>query len=250
MKPSIKAINGSVPKNLFTGNLFKVDKPVRLPRRKTPLDQHIALAHEVRNPLSNINLSLKMLQIHAKDDESLEYLDIIQRSSDRISRLVNDFLQVKSVKEKLPEKNSIHQLIEEVLAITKDQLVLKKTNVQTDYSSDDTGIMLNGPEIKICLTNIIINAIDAMEPGSGKLTLTTRATEEYFFLHIGDNGCGISKGNLSKIFAPYFTNKSGGMGLGLSTTYHLLRSNHVGIKVHSELGEGTRFTLLFDKKLR
>ena len=66
-------------------------------------------------------------------------------------------------------------------------------------------------------------------------------------LKIQDNGCGISPENLKNIFKPYYTGKQGGMGLGLSATYDILRSNHVGVNVVSGEGMGTRFELLFDK---
>ena len=67
-------------------------------------------------------------------------------------------------------------------------------------------------------------------------------------IQIEDNGCGISKENLKYIFKPYFTNKPGGLGLGLATTYDILQSNHVGVNVESEEGKGTRFILSFEEK--
>jgi signal transduction histidine kinase len=86
-----------------------------------------------------------------------------------------------------------------------------------------------------------------MTSGKGQLTLLTKSMDNGYIIQIEDNGCGISKGNLKYIFKPYFTKKPGGLGLGLATTYDILRSNHVGINIESVLGKGTRFILLFKK---
>ena len=101
--------------------------------------------------------------------------------------------------------------------------------------------------MQIALTNIITNAIEAMGSGKGELKVITKSTEESFVLQIEDNGCGISTENLENIFKPYFSKKQGGLGLGLSVTYEILRSSYIRVKVKSVEGQGTRFSLLFDK---
>ena len=99
----------------------------------------------------------------------------------------------------------------------------------------------------MALTNIIINAIDAMSAENGELKLGTKLIGDRYAIEIEDNGCGISPENLKNIFKAFYTNKPGGLGVGLSTTYDILWSNHVEVKVESEPGTGTCFTLLFDK---
>ena len=106
---------------------------------------------------------------------------------------------------------------------------------------------MDKPKIKIALTNIIINAIDAMPSENGELRVCTKLIKGRYAVSIQDNGCGISKENLPLIFNPYFTNKSGGMGVGLAATNDILQSNNVSVKVESVVGEGTRFILLFEK---
>lgn len=105
---------------------------------------------------------------------------------------------------------------------------------------------MNEVKMKIALTNIIINAIDAMTAGKGELRLVAKSTNGKYRIQIADNGCGISKVNLKHIFKAYFTNKPNGLGLGLTKTYEILRSNHVWANVESEEREGTCFTLLFE----
>jgi signal transduction histidine kinase len=206
------------------------------------------LAHEVRNPLTNITLALGMLESCLKDnDEAKTYLDIILRSTMRINILVNELMKKDQVDEIHTEKHSIHGLVDEVLVMAQDRIRLKNIAIIKEYAADDCNIALNKPELKIALTNIVINAVDAMILDEGELKLVTKATNDKCILVIEDNGCGISKENLQSIFKPYFTNKPGGMGLGLANTLDILRLNHVRIDVESALNEGTKFILTFKK---
>src|SRR6185503_18927301 len=115
------------------------------------------------------------------------------------------------------------------------------------YAPYDLKIKMDKHQIKIALMNIIINAIDAIGSENGKLTIDTKLIRGRYAVSIRDNGCGISKENLPFIFNPYFTNKPGGVGVGLAATKDILLSNQIGIKIDSVMGEGTRFTLLFEK---
>jgi len=212
-----------------------------------PVEFATALIHEVRNPLTNINLAIEMLGSAIEDNRLKVYLDIIKRSSIRINSLICDLLKYQ-VNEVQVEKHSIHQLLDEVLEMAGDRMRLRKIAVWKDFTSDDFKIELNRLEMLIGLTNIVINAIDAMTPGKGKLKLVTKSIDGGYVIQIEDNGCGIGKENLKNIFKPYFTNKGSGLGIGLATTYNILRSNNVGIKVESEEGRGTRFILTFEEK--
>jgi len=226
-------------------NLFKSLIPPKIAQKKaTPFAS--ALAHEVRNPLTNINLAVEMLQATLKDKDQQLYLDIILRGSGRINDLVTDLLVLCHGDDQLPGKHSLHQMLDEVLAMTQDRFALKKIRVRREYTIGDFMIMAEKEKIKMALTNIIINAIDAMPATNGRLKLITRSIDGKCVVEIEDNGIGISKTNLKNIFKPFFTNKPGGMGLGLSTTQDILLSSHAQIDVRSEEGKGTCFILSFD----
>lgn len=207
-----------------------------------------ALAHEVRNPLTNIKLSIEMLHSIVKDNDLRIYIDIIMRSSKRIDDLIKEMLTTQQGSKIHSEKYSMHQLLDEVIEIVGDRIKLKNVTVIKDFTREDCNIIFDRPKMKIALSNIIINAIDAMGPEKGELNLVTKLIDGKYILLIRDNGCGISAENLKNIFKPYFTNKPGGLGVGLSATYNILHSNNVRINVESEEGKGTSFILLFDKK--
>jgi signal transduction histidine kinase len=206
-----------------------------------------ALAHEVRNPLTNINLSIDMLNSAITDNEPKIYLDIINRSSMRINHLINELLRYQEIEESETSKHSLHQLLDEALTLTADRIMLKKINVRKEYGAEDGKICVDKEKIGIAITNIIINAIEAMSEQNGELTLVTRSIGNKYVIEIADNGTGIKNEQLQDIFKPHFTNKPGGMGLGLSTTLEILQYNHVVVDVSSQEGRGTCFILFFDK---
>lgn len=217
-------------------------------RTAISLDRQIgpALAHEVRNPLTNINLSVEMLRAAVQDNDLKIYIDIIMRSSKKINDLINELLTTQG--KVRAEKYSVHQLLHEVVESANDRIKLKNITVTKEFDPEDRRTVMDRSQLKIALSNIIINAIDAMPSGNARLDLVSKSIGSSFMLLIKDNGCGISGEDLKNIFKPYFTTKPGGLGVGLATTYDILRANHVRVNVESEVGKGTSFILLFDSE--
>jgi len=185
-----------------------------------------ALVHEVRNPLCNIKLACDVLNLTNLDEEQRACLNIVMRGSKY-------------------QRYSLQQLLEEVLIMAKDRIMLKRIEVAREYAAPEHGVSLDIEKMKIALINIVNNAIDAMPSEKGRLRVVTRSAGQLSSIEIGDNGTGISKENLKRIFQPYFTNKPGGMGLGLSAALGILRANHVVVHVQSKEGVGTSFVLSF-----
>jgi signal transduction histidine kinase len=231
--------------NLPSRNLLRILSQPQIVE-KQPAQSAAVLVHEVRNPLTNINLAVELLKSTMSEGEQKIYLDIIRRSSIRINDLLNELLKYQQADEAQPQKHSIHDLLDEVLKMAADRISLKNIMVRKNYAAQDCKLVLNEPTMKIALTNIIINAIDAMASVKGELTLATQISGDKYIIRIEDNGSGISKENLKNIFQPFFTNKPGGVGLGLSATHAILLANHATVNVQSEKGKGTRFTLLFN----
>jgi signal transduction histidine kinase len=183
-----------------------------------------------------------------KDDEPKLYLDIIRRSSARINYLICDLLKYQEADKAQGSQYSMHRLMDEVLEIAGDRIRLKNITVRREYALEDKQILADKNRIRMALTNIVINAIDAMSSENGELRLTESLVDGHYSLQIADNGCGIPAEHLQQIFDPYFTRKPGGLGLGLSTTREILHEYHIGMNVESSEGEGTCFTLSFDQK--
>jgi signal transduction histidine kinase len=206
-----------------------------------------ALAHEIRNPLCTINLALEMLIMKDADDEQRQYLGMIVRGTKRIKELVNRLLLQDAAKEVRNEVYSLHQLLEEALAGVRDRMFLNNISVTREYTAAEHCVFLDPERLTIALTNILINAIEAMSRGKGELKLVTRSTDQECSIEIHDNGIGISKDGVQRMFEPFFSNKPGGMGIGLAATLDILRANHTRVDVRSEEGVGTCFVLSFDR---
>ena len=204
-----------------------------------------ALAHEVRNPLSTINLAAELLNQSSLDEEQRQFIHIIQKGSERIKELINNLLLPAQSTEDSPGLYSTSQLLEEALLLAKDRILLKNIAVSKEYAETGPGVRIDKEKMKIALTNIIVNAIDAMSSEGGQLKLVTKSTGEHTTMEIHDNGIGINEECLKNIFMPYFTNKKGGLGLGLAVTQDILRANHATVKVRSAEGVGTCFILSF-----
>jgi signal transduction histidine kinase len=202
-----------------------------------------ALAHEVRNPLSTINLAVEMLNLGTIDEEQRQFLDIIARGSRRISELINRLLITSQADETGSELYSPHQLLDDVLLMARDRIQLKHIAVRKEYTETLQSVWMDKEKMKIALSNIITNAIDAMPSEGGELSLIIKSAGRQNIIEIRDNGIGISKEHLKEIFKPFFTNKAEGLGLGLSVTLDILRANNISVDVRSEEGIGTCFIL-------
>jgi signal transduction histidine kinase len=99
----------------------------------------------------------------------------------------------------------------------------------------------------IAFTNILINAIEAMESGKGELTVTIAGAPDKASVMIADNGAGIPEEHLPRLFEPFFTLKKNGVGLGLSVSYSIIQSHNAAIEVKSELKNGTQFSIAFER---
>src|ERR1043165_7586619 len=144
--------------------------------------------HEIRNPLTNIKLATEVLKILATDDNSKIYLDIIIRNSERIKGIISELVAVRSINEKKQEEQSMHSLLDEVLMMNHDRIRLKSIAVRKNYTIKDLRIKINGTEVKIALTNLIINAIEAMPVENGILDISTKHLHGICFIIITDNG--------------------------------------------------------------
>ena len=204
------------------------------------------LAHEVRNPLNNINMSVEQLVSEPETDDSPMYLDIIQRNSKRIGNLITELLDSSRPSEFVFERCTVQTIMDDSVADALDRITLQRINMQMRYEDEPCTIMANKEKLKIAFLNIMINAIEAMPPnGKGELEIEIETAGGKHVVRVKDNGCGIPEENISRLFEPYFTSKRNGMGLGLASTLNILQSHKAQVDVVSALNTGTTFTISF-----
>jgi signal transduction histidine kinase len=173
-------------------------------------------------------------------------LEMINRNSTRINLLITDLLNSTKFTDLVYQKISVNQLLDETLELAHDRIQLKNITLLKNYSGDICDIAVDIERIKIAFLNIIVNAIEAMEPGKGILQLKTLSKDDKCVVLISDNGPGIAEESQSKIFEPYFTNKPKGTGLGLTNTQNIILNHKGHIAFESKKGEGTTFTIQLD----
>nr|MBA2745267.1 PAS domain S-box protein [Flavisolibacter sp.] len=205
------------------------------------------LAHEVRNPLNNINMSVEQL-IQANEnsnDESQLFLDIIQRNSKRIGDIITELLDTSRPTDLVFDKCELQQVMEESLDEAIDRITLQHVKLDKKFIGTPCYIMANKEKLKIAFLNIIINAVEAVPHNTGVLNILIDATRAGHVVTIKDNGCGIPEENITRLFEPYFTSKRNGMGLGLAATLNILQSHKANIDVTSVVNSGTTFVITF-----
>lgn len=206
------------------------------------------MAHEVRNPLNNIMLSVEQLKPVLENDDLEIYLEIMNRNCKRIGDIVTELLNSSRPSEIVAQKKSLQSILDESIIAANDRMNLRNIQLEKDYINDNAWVMADYDKLKIAFLNIIINAVESMQKDKGKLVVSVKSKNNFqYVVSIQDNGCGISNENLMKLFEPYFTTKQNGVGLGLASALNILQSHNASIDVDSKEKQGTTFKLFFNK---
>jgi signal transduction histidine kinase len=204
------------------------------------------IAHEVRNPLTNINLATEQLKNEVESNEDVKLLfDMISRNSNRINQLISDLLNSTRTSELTYVKASANDVMDRSLEFAIDRIELKHINVIKDYDPAICPILVDQEKIVIAFLNIIVNSIEAMND-YGTLHIFTKHKMDRCVITVTDNGKGMTSEDANRLFEPYFTTKEKGTGLGLTNTQNIILAHNGKISVESELGKGTSFTIVFN----
>ncbi|RPI36034.1 MAG: sensor histidine kinase [Nitrospiraceae bacterium] len=206
-----------------------------------------SIAHEIRNPLNFINLSIdhmkeKYSPSHSGERETFDSLILnIKNEIGRVSRFAESFLEYGRPLEINTKATDIGKLIEDVLELTLAKAQRDHILIVRDFGPLPE-LSLDPDLIKTCLYNIILNAFQAMHEG-GKLAIRTRMVNAKYCISVEDTGEGISEDRLARIFDPFFTTKTGGLGLGLALTKRVMEEHKGKIDIKSTEGIGTTVSL-------
>ena len=202
------------------------------------------IAHEIRNPLTSINILIHSLRENLPSENiHREDLKVIEEEMHRINDIVDQFLRFAKPASPLLEKTELLPIFEETLQLLKPQIEAQQITVQKDFKSLPP-ITIDKEQIKQVILNLILNSIQAM-PEGGQLALKGQASEDHQWvqLSIQDSGTGILPEDMNKLFDPFFSTREGGIGLGLSIAHRIIDQHHGKIEVESKPGKKTLFTL-------
>jgi len=206
------------------------------------------IAHEVRNPLSSIKMSLQILEKRMQPEgNDLKRFRIAQREVEHLEELVSDVLVYARPAVPRKEPFDIRKVLENALALMERLITDKNIRIQADFDDSLPLLGVDAAMLEQAFLNIYRNAVEAMDM-DGLLHITTRrsaADMEHFEVIIEDNGSGIDPADLPHIFNPFFTRKKYGTGLGMTQVKKIVDLHAGNIEVISEKGEGTRVVVTF-----
>ncbi len=204
------------------------------------------IAHEVRNPLSSIKMSLQILEKRMNPaGNDLKRFQIARKEVEHLEKLVSDILVFARPTEPEMHLADLGMCLESALAMAEREVERKKIQVQMQFDDRIPPMAFDSSMMQQALLNLLLNAVDAMEDG-GSLTLRTTLAEGegQARIEIVDNGAGIDETALPHVFNPFFTTKKYGTGLGLSQVKKIVDQHRGSIEVQSRKGEGTRVIVL------
>ncbi|OGW05120.1 MAG: hypothetical protein A2Z59_12505 [Nitrospinae bacterium RIFCSPLOWO2_02_39_17] len=203
----------------------------------------VSIAHEIRNPLTNVSMSVQQLKKGNKiKQEGFKHIDIVERNIERINYLITELLNCARPAKLDLKPYDIHKILKDVLESNKAKINLQKIKVTENFNSNSSILKIDKEQIERAFLNLITNAIEAM-PRGGNLTIITELSGKFFLVKIHDTGKGIPEKDIIKIFDLFFSTKSGGVGLGLSICYGIIVSHGGTIEVESKSRKGSTFTV-------
>jgi len=210
------------------------------------------VAHEINNPLTGV-LTFTHMLLRRKDigDEVRSDLTTIAESTERVRKIIKGLLVFSRQTKLDPEPTDVNRLVRTAVLPMENQALVKGVGIQFNPGENLPMLTLDRSQLQSVLINILINAIDAMKPG-GNITITTcvsvsasKSDQKGIEIAVTDTGCGIPPENLDKLFDPFFTTKEvgHGTGLGLAVSYGIVERHGGTIRVQSEVGRGSTFTI-------
>jgi len=222
------------------------------------------IAHEIKNPLAGIKTMAQSLQEEVEPtDHRREYLERIVRQVDRLDSLLRTFFSFARPQPPVRRPHRLEDILQEVLALVDQKMRSKGIELVTSFPEELPAVFVDFDQIQQVFLNLLLNAVDAIEDrGTIRISarpvwttlkaidrrrgvLPTMLQETRFVeVNVTDTGCGIDPEHLGRVFDPFFTTKPEGTGLGLFIVYRILSEHGGEIRVESQKGKGTTFTLL------
>jgi len=228
-----------------TADLRKTEAQLIRSEKLAALGQLAAgIAHEIRNPLTSINILIHSLTENLPTENSRwEDLKVIGEEILRINEIVDQFLRFAKPASPLFEKADLNPIFEETLQLLRPQIERGKITVKKELETLPL-MTIDKEQIKQVILNLLMNAIQSM-PEGGELSISGRFSKDGYWveLTVEDSGVGIPPEDVDKLFDPFFSTKEGGIGLGLSIAHRIIDQHQGKIEVESNPGSGTRFTL-------
>jgi len=204
-----------------------------------------AIAHEIRTPLTSIQMNVQILQgkceLPAKD---MEYFDIAQEELRRLNQYINEILDYAKPLQIHALPSDLREIADETAKSLEPILRDRKVTLARDHAPELPSVPVDAGRMRQVLVNLLDNAANASAEG-GEVILRTRTDGDRVVLEVSDRGKGIASEDLPKIFEPFFTTRPDGTGLGLAIAQKIVKAHGAELAVESKAGEGATFRVVF-----
>jgi signal transduction histidine kinase len=220
--------------------IIAVEEQLRRAEKLSTLGEMAAvLAHEIRNPLGSIRGTAEILRDdYRPGDPKHEFIEIQIKETERLNRVVEDFLRMSRPQAAEMRRCSLREELETIVTLVSKDAVDRKVALELGPIAEETAVKGDGEKLRQAFLNIVINALQAT-PAGGRVTIAVRQAESAQEILFRDNGPGIDDETLARIFEPFFTTKPDGTGLGLAITKKIIEGHGGTLTVESETGKGT-----------
>jgi two-component system, NtrC family, nitrogen regulation sensor histidine kinase GlnL len=238
-------------------NVRELEEAVRQADRLSTLGTLAAgLAHEIKNPLGGIKGAAQLLEMELSQDHELrECTRVVLKEVQRVNRIVEELLELASPRKLELSPVNLHKVLGDIILLQKRSTDGKEISFHQQFDPSIPPILADEGLITQLLLNLIKNAVEAVGD-NGLIRVTSRVVAEYSMTQKGerrsrmvavevhDDGPGIAREQLEQLFTPFYTTKSKGTGLGLAICQKIVAEHRGMIKVESEKGKGTTFTVM------
>jgi PAS domain S-box-containing protein len=207
------------------------------------------MAHEIRNPLSSLNINIELLREELGEESYLSQkeeidslINFISYETLRLENNLKEFLDFNRLPPLHFEWVQLNDVLDSVVRLLGPDAQMKNARIETHFQKKLPLLKIDVSQFNLAISNLLINSIQAVSE-KGEIHLFTRGSRKNVFVVVKDNGMGISKENLQKIFDFMFSTKPMGSGLGLSIAKKIISDHHGEITVRSEINKGSVFRI-------
>lgn len=229
--------------------LIVVEEQLRRAEKLSTLGEMAAvLAHEIRNPLGSIRGTAEILKDdYRPGDPKHEFIEIQIKETERLNRVVEDFLRMSRQQPVELRDCSLREELETIVTLVARDAHDRGIFLRLEQGAEQGIIRGDGEKLRQAFLNIVINALQAT-PSGGTVSIVLEKGETGFEVSFHDSGSGVTSDNLQRIFEPFYTTKPDGTGLGLAVTRKIIEGHGGILAIESEVCKGTTVTVTLPQK--
>lgn len=231
-------VNDNTQEKIFHDALHQNDKLSTLGKMSA------SIAHELRNPLNAIKQYIDLMPLRLENPSFMQQaMRVMPSELSRLNDIIDGLLDYSKFTQSKQEQISVKVLVDDLAMLMKVDFLHRRVKFFAEIEQHE--LFADPKQLKQILINLVVNALDAVADEGGVIQVKSYQLDGFIYLEVSDNGSGISKQNLERIFEPYYTTKATGYGMGLAISKQLVEENGGCIWIESQLGQGTTVKLKF-----